>query len=138
MKIQSYLNFEGRAEEALEFYSKAAGAQPGMIMRMKDSPEPHPGGMKAGTENKIMHCEFTIGESMLFATDGFCSGKAEFKGVTLSLQAADEAEAQRLFKALADGGTITMPMGKTFFSPCFGMLQDRFGVSWMVIVHAVQ
>jgi PhnB protein len=138
MQVQSYLNFEGRAEEALEFYKKAVGARPGMIMRMKDSPEPHPGGMKAGTENKIMHSDFTIGDSTLMATDGFCSGKAEFKGVTLSLQAANEAEARRLFSALAEGGNITMPIGKTFFSPCFGMLHDRFGVSWMVIVPAPQ
>ena len=135
MKVQPYLFFEGRCEEAIEFYKKAIGAEVLMLMRMKESPEPQPPGMMPpGSENKIMHAALRIGDTEVMASDGMAKGKPEFKGVFLSLSAANEAEADRLFNALADGGQVQMPIGKTFFSPRFGMVADRFGVSWMVNV----
>jgi PhnB protein len=135
MKIEAYLNFDGRCEEAIEFYTRAVGARVEMLMRNSDSPEtPPPGMMPAGTENKVMHASLIIGESRLMASDGYCKGEAAFKGFSLSITAADVAEAKRYFDALADGGRIDMPLAKTFWSPAFGMLVDRFGVCWMVNV----
>ncbi len=133
MIVQAYLNFDGRCEEALEFYQRALGAKLEMLMRFRESPEPPPPGMVApGSENKVMHCAFTIGESLVMASDGACRGTPSFKGVTLSIAVNDVAEADRVFKALADGGQVTMPIGTTFWSPRFGMVNDRFGVPWMV------
>lgn len=137
MQVQPYLMFEGRCEEALDFYRKAVGAEITMLMRVKDSPEPPPPGMlPPGSDNKVMHASFTVGQSTLMASDGRSSGQPAFKGFSLSLMAADEAEAQRLFTALGEGGQVQMPLGKTFWSPAFGMVADRFGVSWMVQVPA--
>jgi PhnB protein len=135
MQVQSYLNFGGRCEEALAFYKKHLGAEVTMMMRMKESPDP---AMKAppGMEEKIMHTEFKIGETSLMASDGMGSGKAEFKGVTLSLKVANDAEAKRLFAALSEGGSVQMPLAKTFWASSFGMLTDQFGVPWMVNVEA--
>jgi PhnB protein len=136
MLVQPYLFFEGRCEEAIEFYRKALDAKVEMIMRYKDSPEPPPPGMvPPGSENKVMHSSFRIGDSVVMASDGSCTGQAKFGGVSLSLTAADEAEAKKRFAALADGGPVQMPLTKTFFSPKFGMVADKFGVSWMVIVE---
>jgi PhnB protein len=133
MLIQPYLFFEGRAEEAIEFYKRAVGAEVTMLMRNKESPEkPPPGMLPPGSDNKIMHASMKIGETTVMASDGRVSGKPDFKGVSLSLTAKDEAEAERLFKALSDGGKVTLPMAKTFFARRFGMLNDRFGVPWMV------
>jgi PhnB protein len=133
MQVQPYLFFEGRAEEAIEFYKKALGAKVEAIIRMKDSPEPPPPGMvPPGSENKVMHSAFRIGDTTVMASDGRCSGKPSFQGVSLSINAANEAEAKRLFDALADGGQVHQPLTKTFFSPSFGMLADRFGVNWMI------
>lgn len=135
MYVEPYLFFDGRCEEALDFYSKAVGAKVEMLLRFKDSPEPPPPGMvPPGSENKVMHCGFRIGSTLLMASDGNCAGKPAFSGFSLSLTATDTAEAERLFKALGDGGKVEMPLGKTFFSPSFGMLTDRFGVPWMVVV----
>jgi PhnB protein len=135
MKVQPYLFFDGRCEEAIEFYRKALGAEVLMLMRFNESPDPPPPGMVApGSENKIMHVAMRIGETEVMASDGRAMGKPEFKGVTLSLSASSEAEADRLFNALAERGQVQMPIGKTFFSPRFGMVADRFGVSWMVVV----
>lgn len=133
---QPYLFFGGRCEEALEFYRKSIGAEITALMRFKDSPEPIPPDMcPPGSENKVMHANLRIGDSMVMASDGCNSGKADFQGFSLSLTAPDVAEAERLFAALlADGGKVQMPLTKTFYSPSFGMLEDRFGVSWMVIV----
>jgi PhnB protein len=137
MAIQPYLFFDGRAEEAIEFYRKALGAEVVMMMRFKDSPEaPPPGAMPPGSENKIMHASLRIGDAEVMASDGNCAGKPAFQGFYLTLTAKDAAEAGRLFGALGEGGQVQMPLGKTFFSPCFGMLADRFGVGWMVIVPA--
>jgi len=135
VKVQPYLFFDGRCEEALEFYRKALGAEVPMLMRFKDSPEPpQPGMVPPGSENKVMHASLRIGDTTVMASDGECHGKPHFDGFSLTVSAADEAEAKRLFAALADGGQVRMPLTKTFFSPSFGMLADRFGVGWMVIV----
>jgi PhnB protein len=140
MLVQSYLFFNGRCEEAIEFYRKTLGAQVTMMMRFKENPEPMtegcgPGGAPIPGEN-IMHASFKIGETEVMASDGMGGGKPEFKGFSLSLTAPSDAEAKRLFNALADGGKVEMPMAKTFFASSFGMVADRFGVSWMVITPA--
>ena len=135
MQVQPYLFFEGRTEEALEFYRKTLGAKVEMLMRFKDAPEPPPPGQCApGSMDKVMHASFRIGDSELMASDGMCSGKPSFQGFSLSVSAPDEAEAKRMFGELSEGGKVFMPLGKTFFSPSFGMVADRFGVSWMVMV----
>jgi PhnB protein len=135
MQIQPYLYFDGRCEEAIEFYRSTLGAEVAMLMRFKDSPEPRPPGMlPPGAENKVMHSSFKIGDTTLLASDGRCGGKPKFEGITLSLTVPDEAEAERRFAALAKGGQVQQPLVKTFFSPSFGMVADRFGVSWMVYV----
>ena len=136
MHIQPYLFFDGRCEEALNFYQQVVDAEVIMLMRFKDSPEPTPAGMlPPASENKIMHASFRVGETELMASDGHCAGNAHFKGFSLSLTLPNAAEVDKRFKALSDGGQITMPLGQTFFSPRFGMLTDRFGVGWMLIVH---
>jgi PhnB protein len=135
MQIQPYLFFDGRAEEAVEFYRRVVGAEVVMMMRHKDSPDPPPPGMvPPGSENKVMHMALRIGDTMVLGSDGKCQGKPNFQGFALSLTVANEAEADRLFKGLADGGQVQMPLAKTFFSPRFGMVADRFGILWMVYV----
>ena len=137
MPVQPYLFFEGRAEEAAGFYQKVFGAELQMLMRYKDSPQPCPEGMiPPGAEGKVMHMSLKIGDGEVMGSDGRCSGKADFEGFSLSYPAKDAADADRVFAALADGGEVQMPLGKTFFSPRFGMVTDRFGVPWMVIVPA--
>ena len=135
MLVQSYLFFDGRCDEALEFYRRTLRAEVTMLMRFKDSPEPHqPGMVPPGSENKVMHASFRIGDSTVMASDGRCLGKPNFQGFSLSLSVPNDAEAERLFAALGDGGQVQMPMAKTFFSSRFGMVADRFGVPWMIIV----
>ncbi|HEX8874942.1 MAG TPA: VOC family protein [Nitrosospira sp.] len=135
MQVQPYLFFDGRCEEAVEFYRGALGAEVTMLMRFKDSPEPPQAGMAPHcAEDKIMHASFRVGDTTVMASDGRCQGQASFQGFSLSITAAGVAEAERLFAALADGGQVQMPLTKTFFSPLFGMVADRFGVSWMIIV----
>jgi len=130
--VQPYLFFSGRCEEAIAFYARTVGAQTDMLMRFSDSPEPMPPGiLQPGFENKVMHAAFRVGGSTIMASDG-CDDKVTFSGFSLSLAVTTEAEADRAFAALSDGGTVTMPIGKTFWSPRYGMLTDRFGVSWMV------
>jgi PhnB protein len=136
MAVEPYLFFNGRCEDAVEFYKKALGAEVLMLMRYKESPEPPPPGrVPAGWENKIMHASLRIGNTSVMASDG-CSEGINFQGFSLSLSVANEAEAKRFFTALADGGQVQMPLGKTFWSPCFGMVADRFGVGWMITVAA--
>ena len=134
--VQPYLFFGGRCEEALEFYGTALGAQVDMMMRYSDSPEPAPPGRLApGFENKVMHASFRVGGSTLMASDG-CEEDSGFHGFSLSVTFPTEAEAQKAFTALSEDGKVTLPLGKTFWSPCFGMLEDRFGMGWMVSVEA--
>jgi len=135
MRVETYLFFDGRCEEAIEFYKKVLGAEVTMLMRFKDSPEPpQPGMIPPGSENKIMHVSFRVGDTTVMASDGRCTGQANFQGFSLSLTVANEPEADRKFAALAEGGQVQMPMAKTFWSPRFGMVTDRFGVGWMVSV----
>jgi PhnB protein len=135
MKVQPYLFFDGRCEEAAEFYRRVLGAEVVMLMRYKESPEPQqPGMVPPGSEDKVMHMTLRIGESTLMASDGRCTGLEKFQGFSLSLDARDVADAERLFNALSDGGQVQMPLTPTFFSPSFGMVADRFGMSWMIMV----
>ena len=134
VKVQPYLFFNGRCEEAIAFYKRALGAEVVMLTRFSDAPDPPPpGAIAPGSENKVMHAALRIGDTEIFASDGFCGGNAKFEGVSLSLSVASEAEADRFFAALGDGGEVRMPIGKTFFSPRFGVVADRFGVSWMIV-----
>ena len=134
MQVQPYLFFDGRAEEAAEFYRRALGAEVTMLMRFKESPDP--GSCAPGSEEKVMHMSLQIGKTQILASDGHCTGKPNFQGFALTITADSEAEADRVFAALGEGGQVQMPLTKTFFSPRFGMVADRFGVSWMVIVEA--
>lgn len=137
MLLQPYLMFDGRCEEAYEFYRTALGAEATMILRYKDSPEPMPAGMvPAGSEDKIMHMQFRVGEQVVFASDGRCLGQPGFQGFSLTLTVANEVEADKVFAALSEGGKVQMPLAKTFFAPRFGMVADRFGLSWMILVRA--
>jgi len=133
MAIEPYLFFNGCCEEAIEFYQKALGTEVLMTMHYKDSPEPPPGMVPAGWDTKIMHTCLRIGDANVLASDG-CSEGPHFQGFSLALTAANEADAGRKFDALAEGGQVQMPLGKTFWSLCFGMITDRFGVGWMVTV----
>jgi PhnB protein len=133
--VQPYLFFNGRCEEALEFYKSALGAQVEMMMRFKDSPQPHePGRVPAGFENKVMHATFRVGQATLMASDGCSAEKAAFEGFSLAISVSNEAEADQCFNALAVGGQVKMPMAKAFWSPRFGMVEDRFGIGWMISV----
>jgi len=131
MHIEPYLFFEGRCEEALEFYRTALGAEITMLMRYKDSPDP--AACNPATLDKVMHASVRIGETTVLASDGRCEEKASFDGFCLTIHAETDADAQRLFAALSDGGQVRMPLAETFFASSFGMLADRFGVGWMVI-----
>ena len=137
--VQPYLFFDGRCEEAVEFYRKTLGAEVEMLMRFKDSPEPSQEGQEGcagGTMDpeKVMHTTFRIGNTAVMASDGRCSGQPSFQGFALSIAPKTEAEADRIFAALSEGGKVQMPLTKTFWSPKFGMLEDKFGISWMVSV----
>jgi PhnB protein len=139
--VQPYLFFNGSCEEAIEFYRKAIGAEVEMMMRFKESPEqPPPGAVPPGVENKIMHSSFRVGQTTVMASDGDgdSTDKPSFQGFSLSLSVANEAEADRAFNALADSGQVKMPLTKTFWSPRFGMVEDRFGVGWMISVAPSQ
>jgi PhnB protein len=136
--VEVYLFFNGRCEEAVGFYRQALGAEVQMMMRFKESPEPPPPDrLPPGFENKIMHCSFRVGETVVMASDGCSAEKPNFQGFSLSVSVASEAEANGVFAALSEGGKVHMPLAKTFWSPCFGMLEDRFGVGWMVSVLPV-
>jgi PhnB protein len=130
MQIQPYLFFNGRCDEAIDFYRTAVGAEVTMLMRFKDSPEP----ASHGNPDKVMHANLRIGDATVLVSDGRCTGELDFQGFALSLTTPNDAEASRLFNALSDGGQVQMPLAKTFFSSQFGMLTDRFGVLWMVYV----
>ena len=134
MQVQPYLFFDGRCEEALEFYKKAVGAKVEMLMRFKQAPDQSM--ISPGSADKVMHGSIKIGESTLLVSDGRNTGKPNFQGFSLTLYAKDEDEADRLFSALGEGGEVRMPMDKTFFARRFGMLADKFGVGWMIIVPA--
>jgi len=133
LSVQPYLFFGGRCDEALEFYRSALGAEVVMLSRFKDAPDP--GMAQPGMEEKVMHASFRIGETILMASDGRCEGEPRFDGFSLSITVPDEATADRTFNALAEGGKVEMPLTETFWAPKFGMLEDRFGVGWMISVQ---
>jgi PhnB protein len=135
MQVQPYLYFDGRCDEALAFYGTVLGAKVTQLMRFSDSPQPHPPGMlPPGSDSKVMHCNFTIDDTQLMASDGMCGGKPAFQGISLAISPATDADAKRIFTALTEGGQVQMPLTETFFASAFGMVADRFGVSWMVNV----
>ena len=135
MHVQPYLFFNGRCEEAIAFYQHAIGATGVNILRNKDAPEaPPPGTLPPGSENKVLHASFKVGATELMASDGHVTGKTHFEGFSLSIAVDSDAKAKRYFDALADGGKVGMPLTRTFFSSSFGMLTDRFGVGWMIMV----
>lgn len=131
MQVEPYLFFDGRCDEAIAFYQSAVGAELNMLMRFKEAPDQAM--ISPGSADKVMHANIRIGNTSILLSDGHCAGKPNFQGFSLTISAADDAEADRLFAALSDGGTVTMPLDKTFFASRFGMLTDRFGVGWMVI-----
>ena len=132
MKVQPYLFYNGRCEEALEFYRKALGAETTALMRWKENPDPQ---ARSLPQDKVMHASFRVGDSEVLASDGMADGKPGFQGFSLTVTVPDGAAAERAFKALADGGQVQHPLMKTFFSSHFGMLADRFGVQWMVMAE---
>ena len=134
MQVQPYLIFDGSCEEALDFYRRVLGAEVQMF-RFKEMPDPQPGMVPPGSENKIMHARLQVGDTVVMASDGDCKGQGKFQGFMLSVTLNDEAGADRIFNGLSEGGTVQMPLAKTFWSPRFGMLTDRFGVGWMVNVE---
>jgi PhnB protein len=135
MQVHTYLSFDGRTEEAFEFYKKNLGAEQLMLMRFKDSPEGMSQDCKQpGDENKVMHMAFQIGNTMILASDGSCTGSTKFSGFSLALETANDDEAKRVFAALSNGGQVHQPLIPAFFSSQFGVLSDKFGVSWMVTV----
>jgi PhnB protein len=134
MPVQPYLFFDGRCEEALDFYTRVLGAQVLEQMKFRDSPEkPPPGMLPPGSEDKIMHASFRVAGTTIMASDGMCGGQPEFRGFSLSIRVNGDDEADRLFNGLAEGGSIRMPLGRTFYARRFGMVADRFGVSWMIL-----
>lgn len=134
MYVEPYLFFNGRCEEAIEFYRSALGAEVTMLMRYKDSPEPPPPGMlPPGSDEKVMHASFRIGDTTVMASDGCAFEAPVFQGFSLAITAPDADAVDSLFNALAAGGQVQMPPAKTFWSPRYGMVTDRFGVSWMVM-----
>ena len=130
MQLQTYLDFNGRCEETLEFYRNTLGAEVTSMHRFKDSPDPHM--CSPGTGEKVMHTSFRVGDTTVLASDGRCGGQQSFQGFSMTLNVKEFTEAERLFAALSDGGQVAMPLAKTFFSPGFGMVADRFGVRWMI------
>jgi PhnB protein len=134
MQVQAYLNFDGRCEEAVEFYRTALGAEVTALMRVKDSPEPPPPGSPPVDGNKVMHASLRIGDTTVMASDCHCQGRPAFQGFSLAVAVPTTVEADRVFAALADGGAVQMPLTQTFWSPRFGVVSDRFGVSWMINV----
>jgi PhnB protein len=138
MRVEPYLMLSGRCEAALNFYQTAVNAQPVMVMRFKESPEPPAMPLPPNWGEKIMHCGFMVGQTLVMASDGMSTEPVDFSGVNLSITADDEAQAKRMFEALSAGGSVFMPMGSTFWSPCFGMCTDQFGVNWMVGVDGPQ
>jgi PhnB protein len=140
MKVQSYLFFDGRCDEALEFYRKTLGAEVINLMRFKDNPDalkPSEGcpGVPPEMAEKVMHASFRVGETEILASDGRCEGKPMFQGFGLAISVKGKDQAEKTFAALGDGGQVQMPLTQTFFSPAFGMVADKFGVTWMIVAE---
>lgn len=132
-QIAPYIFFEGRCDEAAAFYAEALGAKVTARFTYGDSPDK--ASIEPGTEGKVMHMNIQIGDTQIMASDGRNSGKPDFRGLSLTITTPSEDEAKRIFAALSEKGDVQMPMTPTFFSPAFGMVADKFGLSWMVIVE---
>jgi len=130
MQVQPYLDFGGRFDEAMAFYGKALGAKVTFVMRYKDAPPEQP--LDEAWKEKVMHANIQIGDNQIMASDGRQGQTPAFSGFSLSVGAVSEAEGARIFKDLSEGGQVIMPYQKTFWAAGFGMLVDRFGMSWMV------
>jgi PhnB protein len=133
MNIQPYLSFEGRTQEAIDFYKSAIGAKVDVVMHFKDAPPDMKTQMSPESMDKVMHAAFHIGDTQVMASDGRCTGKASFSGISLTINAGSNEEAEKLFNALGQGGQVGMPMSETFFAHRFGVVSDKFGVGWMVL-----
>jgi len=134
MKVQSYLFFDGKCDEALEFYKRALGAKVNALMRFGEAPDQSM--VKPENKNKVMHSEFQIGDTVIMASDGYCNGKPGFQGFSMAIAVPTDAEAKRVFDAISDGGQVSMPLSKTFFASSFGTASDKYGVGWMVITES--
>ena len=133
--ITPYLFFNGRCDEAIEFYKAALDAEIEYIMRFDESPEPLPDGtLPPNFDKKIMHATITVRGVKLMVSDG-CAEELEFLGFRLAISEPTEEQARATFRALAESGTVDIPIGPTFWSPCYGMVTDKFGMPWMVSVE---
>jgi len=129
MKLNTYLNYGGNCAEAFRFYAEHLGATIGMMMKHGDAP----GGGLPGMSNFILHAQITIGDSVIMASDVPADRFKPMRSVYLALSVDSDSEAERVFKLLADGGEIFMPLQETFFASRFAQLRDRFGTSWMIM-----
>ncbi len=137
MAVLAYLDFDGKCEEALQFYCQTFGAEIKALMRFEQSPEPAPEGMMPpNTGHKVMHSELKIGDSVVMASDCHCSGNPKFQGISLTYSSPSTATIEKVFAGLSAGGKVEMPLSKTFWSPLFGTVTDRYGVTWMVMAEA--
>ena len=133
MQVQPYLFFDGRCDEALEFYKTALGAKVDMLMRFKEAPDQSM--ITPESKDKVMHAAVHIGDTQVLMSDGRCQSKPMFQGFSLCISSPDTAEGEQRFKALSEGGQVQMPLAETFFAARFGMVADKFGVGWMIIVE---
>lgn len=132
MKIEPYLMFNGRCEEAISFYQTVLGAEVAFLMRFDEAPDKEC--CPPGAEKKVMHATIMVAGNALMMSDGCCDDKPAFQGISLSISVDDIEQGRTLFEQLSEGGLIEMPYAATFWSPGFGVVRDRFGVSWMVNV----
>jgi len=129
MKMTTYVNFPGTCKEAFAFYEQHLGAKTLMMMTFDQMPDPKHA--PAGMEQKILHAQMTIGDTVLMASDG---PKVEpMRSAYLSLGVDSDKEAERIYKALSDGGEVFMAMEETFFAHRFAQFRDKFGINWMII-----
>ena len=135
MDVQTTLNFYGRTEEALLFYGKTIDAETLFLMRFRDCPDPSPS--RPGLEEKIFHATFRIGSTEIRASDCGCEKpptRTTFAGFSLLLGVEIPQEAEHFFSALSDDGQIQIPLQETFFAERYGIVVDRFGISWKIVV----
>lgn len=135
MKVATYLNFPGNCEQALSFYEQHLGAKVLMKSRFADmsatgAPQHLPPGLKP---EGILHARFTLGDTVVMASDGPPDQCQPMRSAYLSLNRDSNEEAERIYKALTEGGEVFIPMAETFFAHRFGQFRDRFGINWMVI-----
>ncbi len=134
--VNIYLTFNGNCEEAFKFYQSVFGGEFPYIGRFKDMPPGEDSKLNPGEENRIMHVSLPISkETMLMGSDtggDWATGYLQGNNFSISITPDTKEEAEKLFNGLSAGGTVTMPLSKTFWADCFGMLTDKFGISWMM------